>query len=212
MKPTRILLALLALLLALPVAQAQDATNEQNDHTADIKSKKGHETVTVSQTPPEVPLKILVVISEFAGSTKISSLPYALYTVSRQPFRGGDFPPIEHMRYDVRVPVTEAGYPLKPGVSSQFHYETVGTDIDYGAYDRSGDTYQLAFRVNRTFSSGSEAESEKSPSSPGLMLFPNFQDSFLLVMRNGQTAEGASAVDPVTGHTLKVDVTLTVLK
>jgi len=207
MKSTRILLAALALLVALPAAQGQNADKQENSGQQENKAQQA-----ASEKETGTPLKILVVISEFAGSKKISSLPYALYTVSRQPFRSGDYPALEHMRYDVHVPVTDAGYPVKQGVSSQFHYETIGTDIDYGAYDRGENTYQLAFQINRRFSTWNPGASENSSSSAGPALFPNFQDSFLLVMRNGQTLEGASAVDPVTGHVLKVDVTLTVLK
>lgn len=204
MKPARILLAVLALLVALPMAQAQDATNEQNDHTADIKSKKGHETAAVSQAPAEVPLKILVVISEFAGSKRVSSLPYTLYTTTAGT-AGPRRSSTASMRYGVRVPIQMG--------SNESVYQNVGTDIDYGAYDAGAGDYQLVFTVDRSWVGISGDETNlKAGALPGRPLLPTFRNNFTLVLRNGQTAEGASAVDPVTGHTLKVDVTLTVLK
>jgi hypothetical protein len=46
----------------------------------------------------------------------------------------------------------------------------------------------------------------------GLPLFRNFSSSFALLLKDGQSATYTSAVDPVSGETIKVDVTLTVLK
>ena len=42
--------------------------------------------------------------------------------------------------------------------------------------------------------------------------FRNFTSNFSLLLKDGQTAQYASATDPVSGETLKVDVTINVLK
>ena len=42
--------------------------------------------------------------------------------------------------------------------------------------------------------------------------FRNFTSNFNILLKDGQTAQYASATDPVSGETLKVDVTINVLK
>lgn len=200
MKPARILLVGLALLVALPAVRAQNTSEGQKE------------------APPEVPLRIQVVISEFDGSKKISSLPYALYTVTAGP-GGPGRGTRESMRYGVRVPIStgsfQAGVGTKgtPLVNTQFQYQQVGTNIDYGAYAGDGGNYQLVFMIDRSWlGTENEAAVKSGGLAPGQPILPTFRDQFTVMMRNGETKEGASAVDPITGHVLKVDVTLTVLK
>ncbi|HLV93797.1 MAG TPA: hypothetical protein VKS44_01285 [Candidatus Acidoferrales bacterium] len=220
MKSLRTALGMLAIVLALPGAYGQNDNGQDKGQTA-TNDKAAHE-LTARPEEPGVPLKILVVISEFVGSKKTSSLPYTLYTVSQgpaKPYSG----PRNSLRYGVKVPI--------PAGSHDFNYQNVGTNIDYGAYERAGGDYQLVFTIDRswvgmpddekesalqtntgaavrTTGGGADTSDDRTPRP----LMPSFRDNFSIVLRNGQTVEGASAVDPVTGHVLKVDVTLTVLK
>lgn len=207
MKSSRILLIALALLVALPVVRAQNTSQDEKSGTAEVKDKKGHEVATVSPTPAGVPLKILVVIGEYDGSKKISSLPYTLHTTTYG-IAGPHAGTRDSMRYGVRVPISEGG--------NSWTYQSVGTNIDYGAYEAGGGDYQLVFTVDRTWvgmpGENTMVKTGSVIASPDRPLLPTFRNSFTLVLGNGQTAEGVSAVDPVTGHVLKVDVTLTVLK
>lgn len=209
MNRVRILLGVLALLIILPSVHGQETSQDQNSDAVHVKDKKGHEIVAISPTPTptEVPLKIQVVISEFDGSKKVSNLPYTLYTVSAGPARPTSGSR-QSMRYGVRVPVAV-------GNGMSFQYENVGTNIDYGAYEASGGDYQLVFTIDRSWLGmpGTDDNNPKVGSvSSSRPLMPTFRDNFTVVLKNGQTVEGVSAVDPVTGHVLKVDVTLTVLK
>lgn len=215
MKSLRTALGILAIVLALPGAYGQNDNGQDSGQTA-TNDKAAHETA-VRPEEPGAPLKILVVISEFVGSKKIGSLPYTLYTVSQGPAKLYSGPQ-NSMRYGVKVPI--------PAGSHDFTYQNVGTDIDYGAYERTGGDYQLVFTINRSWVGmpGDEKEAFQTGTGVGLRtvegtvtsedrpLMPSFRDNFSIVLKNGQTVEGASAVDPVTGHVLKVDVTLTVLK
>lgn len=211
MKLSRILLIVLALLLALPLLRAQDASQDQKSDTVEVKDKKGHGVTTVSPTPSGVPLKILVVISEFDGSRKVSSLPYTLYTMAVRPDQGRHS---SKLRYNIRVPI---------GTPSNYSIQNVGTNIDCTAYEQDTNEYRLEFSVDRTWISvlGADekiamtrgltsAEQSSVPALPPPV--PSFGDDFTIVLKNGQNTEGVSAVDPVTGHVLKIDVTLTVLK
>lgn len=224
MKSSHVLLALLAALIITPVAHGQDSAANQGEQRAEIKNKKGHEVVTVSEAPTGVPLKILVVISEYDGEKKIASLPYTLYTVTEgpsDPHTGTR----QSMRYQSRVPIVigsfqaGVGAPPKgaPLVNTQYQYQDVGTDIDYGAYSVGTDSYELVFSVDRSWASmpgpaTDQTALERGSALTGQPILPHFRNSFVVVLKNGQTVEGASATDPVSGHVLKVDVTLTVLK
>ena len=46
----------------------------------------------------------------------------------------------------------------------------------------------------------------------GIPAFRNFTSNFSILLKDGQTAQYASATDPVSGETLRVDATLNVLK
>lgn len=206
MRPTPIAILFLATILASPLAHGQTAGGQdKKEHQTESEEKKGP-----SEAGPEAesgwPLKILVVISEFAGSKKISSLPYTLYTVSQGPAKPFN-PTRSSMRYGVKVPI---------GTPNNFNYQNIGTDIDYGAYERGAGSYQLVFTIDRSWvgtpSDGNDGEFKQNADLPGAPMLPTFRDNFTVVLGNGQTVEGAAAVDPITGHVLKVDVTLTVLE
>ena len=53
---------------------------------------------------------------------------------------------------------------------------------------------------------------ESAPILKGVPAFRNFTSNFSILLKDGQSAQYASATDPVSGETLKVDVTLNVLK
>ena len=198
MKRVRIVPVVLAILFVVPAAWVQNArAQEKNGQTATAEKESG------------TPLKIQVVISEFDGSKKISSFPYTLHATTEGP-AGPHRGATNSMRYGVKVPILVGEH--------DYTYESVGTNIDYGAYEGTGGNYELVFTVDRSWVGmlGKDDDTLKTVSatavSPGRPLLPTFRNSFTLVLGNGQTAEGVSAVDPVTGHVLKVDVTLTVLK
>jgi len=207
-------IVIFAMLMCVAPARGQDTNNPQ---------KKDQESA--SETQPGTPVKILVVISEFEGAKKIASLPYTLYTLTAGPARpfspvGG---PRESMRYQLRIPIVTGSFQAgigtgkEPLVNTQWTYQDVGTDIDYAAFTVGADSYELAFTVDRSWasvpgSSGQETTSEHVSLSTVQPMLPHFRNSFVVVLKNGQTVEGAAATDPVTGHVLKVDVTLTALK
>jgi hypothetical protein len=194
MRTSRLPWAALFILLALPSVYAQEKpSNEPRPN--------------VEAAPPEIPLKIQIVLTEFDGAQKISNLPNTIYTVATGPHnRIGR----ENLRFGVRVPVATG--------SSQFTYEDVGTTILCGAVVRDDGQFSLEFHVERSSVTVSAPDGKATDWKPGELnpgpqsLIRSFRDDFHLVMRDGRTMEGSSAVDPVTGHVLKIEVTLNVLK
>jgi hypothetical protein len=153
-----------------------------------------------------VPLKLDVVISRQAGDKKVSSMPYSMWLTANSPERQAS------LRLGVQVPVpTMATPPAKEGEKPEpvrsFTYRDIGTNIDASAMSAAEGRYTIAITLT---DSGLNPKGEPTPG--GAPLLRNFTSRFFLLLRDGQSATYMSATDPVTGETLKVDVTLSVLK
>jgi hypothetical protein len=180
----------LSLLLGLPVVFAGQAIKPEEKSAAEAP-------------PTEIPVKVQLLLTEFDGNEKVSSLPYTLNMLATMPHNTHG----AHLRFGVKVPISTG-----PG---SFTYNNVGTNIDGNAVIRPDGAYRLDLTVERSIvtmpNNGTDWKPGQSyPSTEPLIR--SFTDDFTVVMRDGQTIQGTSAVDPVTGHVLKVDVTLTVLK
>jgi hypothetical protein len=200
MKRTRFLLASMIFMLALPSLFGQDV------EIKDKKTKK--EVAVISEAPlPDVPVKVQILLTEFEGTRKVSSLPYTIYTIATI---SESYAHAAHLRLGLKVSV--------PVDSNTFQNYDVGTNIDCHVEPRSDAQYGLDFTIERTSLSTHGVNGEESEWKPGEAsstsrpLIRSFKDMFMLIMRDGHTMEGTSAVDPVTGHVLKVEVTLNVLK
>lgn len=192
MKTIKTLLALLAL-LGGPAALAQEKARPTDEFK------------------PVTPLRVQVLLTEFDGDKKISSLPYTLLVNADERF----FRPITSLRLGVRVPVNFAS----EGKQS-FQYMDVGTNIDCQARAAEDGRFRLDLTVERSsiysYSGGPEKKSlEGAPGDLALGAQPilrQFKTTLPLLMRDGQTVQSTVATDPLSGRVLKVDVTLNVVK
>jgi hypothetical protein len=153
---------------------------------------------------PEIPVKVQVVLTEFDGSQKISSLPYTLNMLATG--RGGERQ-WAHLRLGVKVPILTSG--------TSYTYQDVGTNIDSTALMRDDGGYRLDLKIERSSVTNADKGTDWKPgeSRPSNEpLIRSFREEFTVVVKDGQTVQGTSAVDPVTGHVLKVEVTLNTLK
>jgi hypothetical protein len=199
MNRKRMMFATFIFLLVLPALFAQDVVTKDKEKD----KEKGKETVVVKDVAvPDVAIKVQMLLTEFNGTQKISSLPYTLFTLASPPRRRDHG---VHLRLGVKVPVGS-------------NYEDVGTNIDCTAQKFENDAYYLELSIDRSSVSIRGPNGEEAEWKPGaevpvpLPILRSFKDSFELVMHDGQSMEGTSAVDPVTGHVLKVEVTFNVLK
>ncbi len=154
---------------------------------------------------PLIPLTVQVVLNEYDGEKKVSSMPYSL------PVNADDLPGSRSvLRMGIRVPImTPSG---KEG--GQFQYMDVGTDIDCSAYSiGDGGRFKLVIGVSKSsiYTQGGEKLSEDVARS-GSPVIRHLNQSFNLLIRDGQTIQTAMATDSVSGHLLKVEVTLHVVK
>lgn len=159
------------------------------------------------QTSLNVPVKVQVVFTEFEGEKKISSLPYVLHTIS-EPGNPGP----SSLRMGIRVPITTMGK------ESQVQYQNVGTDVDCWVTSFADGTFRLRLSLRRSsvYAPGQDGKQvEWKPGEPfmtGTPLLREFSGNVSLSMRDGQVSQATVATDPVSARTLKVDVTLNVVK
>jgi hypothetical protein len=154
---------------------------------------------------------VQVLFSEFDGEKKISSLPYT-FLVNADDNSG----PPAALRMGLRVPVATGS---RPGADApvQWQYVDMGTNLDGWAEKTSDGRFVLRLGVEKS-SAYSPGSGEKPASVAGREVnnaqpvIQSFRTQIHLVMRDGQTIQSTVSTDPVTGHVLKVDVTLNVVK
>lgn len=176
------------------------------------------------QPKPLIPLKVNVVFNEYEGAKLVSRLPYTLSVTANDV--------IVHPQVNLRV---GQRFPVWDGANN-FNYSDVGTDIDCSAESVESGRYKISLVVRRTTLSSTimvpflpspgqpvaglppasvtRKPPVKAPSSATVPepIFSSFATTLRLIMHDGQTIQSTMATDPVSGHVIKVDVTLHVVK
>lgn len=195
-----IVFALVCALSSTGVANAQEKAQENKPDKA-AAAKAGLTTVTS--------LKVNVVIGRYQGEKRISNVPYALAVSTGGPAN------MAHLRMTAQIPVVSTSFtPTTPGGGaaspiSSYQYKDVGTNIDCSAIVGDDGRYLLAMTIDDS-SVYPEGEPAKSPT--GAPSFRSFRSSETVALRDGQSTQFVAATDKITGETVKVDVTLTVVK
>jgi hypothetical protein len=168
--------------------------------------------------PSPVPLKIQIVVSEYDGTKKIASLPYAIPIIANAL---GDRGRVNvQMRAGLRVPITsyEGGTGAQGEHTVTTTYQDVGTNIDCSVRHLTSDRYSLEITIDRNslyvYDSSNQvkewAPGEPRPSTQPL--FHQYRESFSLYLKDGEKSEDTVATDPITGHVFRAEVSLNVIK
>jgi hypothetical protein len=96
-------------------------------------------------------------------------------------------------------------------------YQDVGANLDGHAEKAADGRFYLRLNVEKSSvyapGAGQKPASVGGNEIPsGQPIIQQFRTQVSLLIRDGQTIQSTVATDPVTGHTLKVDVTLNVIK
>jgi hypothetical protein len=164
----------------------------------------------VTPRPPSrptlaVPLEVQVVISRYQGEKKVSSLPYTLAVNAN----AGDGTQL-NIGGDVPIPMTTftpAG-DGKPSPLVSFQYKNIGTSINCRATSIDDGRFDLRVEIDESsvYTSGDGSKTGESPS------FRSFRSRNTLLLRDGQTRQYTAATDRVSGETIRIEVTLRVVK
>jgi type II secretory pathway component GspD/PulD (secretin) len=154
-----------------------------------------------------VPVRVQLVMSKYKGEKKVTSLPYTISAATGRNSR---------LRIGADAPYSSTRMPQKSGTDGQtapaavsFSYRTVGTAIDCTPTALADGR----FRLDLTMSHDSISYVDDATSPPqGAPVFPTFMTTSTLVLKDGETGQLTVAADPLTGETVRVDVTLTVSK
>jgi hypothetical protein len=168
-----------------------------------------------------VPAKLQIVLTEYDGTKKISSMPYTIPLV----LQGTAL--TSSVRMGVRVPVNTTT--SKAGESS-LTYVDVGTNIDVSDIDyrmnrvlATPGRFSVELRIDRSslyvpsrdkdgHIDGGKDWTAGEPPPGNEPMIRQFRGNVTLLLRDGQESEATVATDPLTGRVLKVGATLNVLK
>ena len=155
---------------------------------------------------PLVPLEIQVVIARYQGEKRVSSMPYVLAVNAN----GG--PASLNMGADVAIPsgpITSVDG--KPSPSVMYNYRSIGTNIVCGA--TGADEGRFDVNISIDDSSVFMKEGVAAATTVGEMpAFRSFKSRNTLLLRDGQTRQYTAATDRVSSETIRVEVTLKVVK
>jgi hypothetical protein len=157
------------------------------------------------------PIKVQVLISRYQGEKKISSMPYNL-SMNAMTDGPGPMAGRANLRMGARVPVVMLAMTNVPKDAPQggpIQYQDVGTNIDCGASTLADGRFRLEITVDDSSVYPEDATSSATKNSP---LFRSFRATDAMILKDGQTAQFTTATDKVNGETVRIDVTLTVVK
>jgi hypothetical protein len=148
---------------------------------------------------PATPLKVQVVLNRHEGEKKVGSWPYTLS------LNADDGP--ARTSAGIMVPVKYQA----PESQGNVVYKSVGNTVECRASSLADGRFKVACTVEQ-----STVEPRKSAGSEASALVPpvlrSFKTDGALILRDGQTAQFLAGSDPANGETLKVDVTLNLVR
>jgi hypothetical protein len=180
-------------ILTPKIVSAQDKANTGEKNSADF-----HPTA----------LKAQIVFTEVEGDKKVKSMPYTMIFANAT----GHGPDIAKLRVGSRVP-------LYTGKDGGLQYIDIGTNLDCRAERLDDGRYSLRLSLERSWVQADVQipveQSTPTGGTPGQFKEPvigQYKIDAMMIAREGQPVESTTATDPISGHTLKIDLTLTVLK
>ena len=149
------------------------------------------------------PIKVLIVFTEYDGEKKISSMPYTFTVISEKGHEYGT-----SLRTGIRVPVELESKDQKTT------YLDIGTNIDCAIKGEDQGLFHLSLIFDRSaLYPNKSGEGERLVANTGSQpLIRSFRTNENMILKDGQTSEGVLSTDPLTGHTLRVTVTINVQK
>jgi len=189
MKKTITIFAVFALFLSCPLGRAQEKANP-------------------SEKPkPSIPVKLLVVLTEYDGEKKVASLPYSIL-INSDP--SGHTAYSSFTRVGVRVPVASAG---KDGQST---FVDVGSNIDCGVQSEEDGRFTVRLNFERSslyFQGRGDEKGTIKTAETGQPYIPTIRaQSLLVTVKDSQSLEVLTATDPLNGHVFRITLTLNVQK
>jgi hypothetical protein len=113
------------------------------------------------------------------------------------------------LRMGINVPLRYEGKDAPPGPVA---YKSVGNNIDCSAESLDNGRFKVMCFLEQSSLYPDVPATDAGTRNDAPPMLRTFNTETVLFLRDGQTAQGAMATDPVSGEVLKVDVTLHVVK
>jgi Bacterial type II and III secretion system protein len=165
--------------------------------------------------PPQAPrttglvsLKVSLVLSRYQGEKKITSVPYTLLVTANQAERTS-------LRMGNQIPVPTTSIGAGGERSTSYQYRDVGTNIDCSASSVPDGQFRLTLTVTDSsvyYPDRTDPTAASTTPTTGSPAFRNFNSTFNILLRDGQTAQYTSATDQVSGQVIKLDATINIQK
>lgn len=190
----------LVLAFALSTAALASAQGQEKEKTPPPAQAK------TEPTTPGTPLKVLIAIGRYQGEKKVASMPYTLTMSSMRPWNHAS------LRMGASIPIVTlaiANLPKDAPQGGPIQYKDVGTNIDCFADPLGDGRYWINVSVEDSSVYPDEPGGGAAKGNPS---FRTFRATNALALRNGETGQFTAATDKVNGETVRIDVTLTVVK
>jgi hypothetical protein len=172
---------------------------------------------------PAIAVRVDVMFTRFQSEKKISSLPFSLLASATD---SRDRPSPVSIRMGVDVPVGTStttdsrtvpaggnGATQSTGsTSTKVQYRSVGTDIDCNVTRLDENRFSVRVSVSDSSIYAADGDTSKALKSADPAAFRTFSTGNTVVMRDGQTILFGVGTDKISGETLKIEVTLHVVK
>ena len=153
---------------------------------------------------PVEPIKVQVTVSRYEGEKKVLSLPNTILVNANQ----GAWSKLR-MGFEVPVRVGTTDKDGKTPVTTH-QYRNVGVNIDCRANTTGDGLYALEGNVEQ--SSLYTPAQREGAGLPDLPPFRTFSSAINATLRDGQSMTTATSTDPINGETVRIDVSLTVVR
>lgn len=157
---------------------------------------------TPPRTGPLVPLQVEISIARYQGDKRTGALPYVVAVNAN-----GDRSSLS-IGTEVPVASTAMGPGTVPAMRS-FNYRTVGTNILCGARDAGDGRFEVELQIDDNAVQTSDQGPNPQADLPN---FRTFRSRNTLLLRDGQSRQYTAATDRVSGESVRIDVTLRVVK
>jgi hypothetical protein len=156
---------------------------------------------------PLVPLEIQVVIARYQGEKRVSSMPYVM-AVNANGERAS-----LNMGADVAIPSGPITSPAdgKPSPPVMYSYRNIGTNIVCGATTADEGRFDVNISIDDS-SVFMKEDGSPSTSAGNMPAFRSFKSRNTLLLRDSQTRQYTAATDRVSSETIRIEVTLKVVK
>jgi hypothetical protein len=188
---------------------------------AEIARQREEQQEYERQVRAVVPVDVHVVISRYQGEKKVSSLPYSLTVNAVHPAARVQ---VAQLRMGAQIPLPAMSTPTVDGkpvtgmlTTTPVQYKEIGTFIDASAKAIDAGAFELHVSVSDTSlyrrpPDAQSAESAEQVEAAGLPVLRTFTASNNMVLKDGQSKQFMLAADRVSSETLRVEVTLNVMK